>query len=130
MNHFSDKIHPKYLFLIDGLGALISAFMLGVPLVYFEQHFGMPRNILYGLAFIPCVFAAYSLFCYWRLPANWRPYLRGIAILNLLYCGLTATCMVLMYSKLTVWGLAYFCGEIVIVVALAWVELKRTVHPK
>ncbi len=123
-----DKISPKYLFLIDGLGALLSAFMLGVPLVYFEEHFGMPRNILYGLAFIPCVFAVYSLFCYGRLPANWRPYLRGIAILNLLYCCLTATCMVLMYSKLTLLGLLYFGGEIIIVVALALIELRVAKH--
>ena len=51
-----NKINPKKLFLIDSLGALISAVMLGLVLTRFEHIFGMPQNVLYFLSFIACTF--------------------------------------------------------------------------
>ena len=59
--------NPKKLFLIDGLGALVSAFFLGVVLVRLESFFGIPPFILYFLAFLPCLFAAYDFFCYLKV---------------------------------------------------------------
>ncbi|AQG79762.1 hypothetical protein [Spirosoma montaniterrae] len=59
---------------------------------------------------------------------SWKPYLRLIAIANLLYCGLTAGLMIYFYQRLTVWGLAYFVAEIIVVAGLALVELKTAVN--
>ena len=117
-------ITPKNLFLIDGLGALLSAFLLGVVLVKLQSLIGMPTNQLYFLAAIPCFFALYDLICYFGVGENWRPYLKGIAIANLLYCVLSIGLLIFHFPKLTGLGVAYFVIEILIVVAIAWWELK------
>ncbi len=119
--------NSKQLFLIDGLGALLSAFMIGIVLATFEPVFGVPQPVTNVLAIIPVVFAIYSLGCYWLLRKNWQQYLRLIAIANLLYCCLTAGLVIYHYQSLTLWGLLYFIGEIVVVVTLAGVELKTAV---
>jgi phosphatidylserine synthase len=123
--NFINKIQPKQLFLIDGLGALVSAIMLGIVLVMFESHFGMPKNILYWLAGLAAVFAVYSLTNYFRFGENWRLFLRIIAIVNLLYCALTAVLVVQHVQELSILGIAYFIGEMIIVITLAMIELKK-----
>ena len=123
-----NQINPKQLFLIDSLGALVSAFMLGVVLVQFENT-GMPKNILYLLSFIPCVFAIYSFSCFLIMPKNWRFLLKVIAIANLLYCCLTLILMINLYQNLTVLGFIYFICEIIVVIILVIVELKIASQP-
>ncbi|MCO6487363.1 MAG: hypothetical protein J5I98_03045 [Phaeodactylibacter sp.] len=115
---------PRKLFLIDGLGALLSAFLLGVVLVWWEPVFGMPPKVLYPLAAIAGVFAVYSLSCCFFLTQNRRPFLRGIAVANLLYCCLTLGLVFYFYPQLTALGVAYFLVEITVVLILAGVELK------
>ncbi|MEL6140721.1 MAG: hypothetical protein AAFU67_03805, partial [Bacteroidota bacterium] len=46
--------HPKQLFLIDGLGATLTAICLGVVLTRLESLFGMPRTILIPLSLVAC----------------------------------------------------------------------------
>ena len=116
--------NPKTLFLIDSLGAFLSAFLLGVILTHFESTFGMPRSVLYFLAALACLFAIYSFWNYARFKENWRPYLHGIAIANLLYCGLTAALVIYFRQELTQWGLTYFLLEMVVIVCLVVIELK------
>ena len=96
-----DKItsNPKKLFLIDSLGAVLTAFFLGVILVRFEDSFGMPITILYYLSSIACVYAIYSISCYILLGNNWRPYLKAIAIANLLYCCTTIVLVFYFYQN-------------------------------
>ena len=114
----------KKLFLIDGLGAIISAFMLGIVLVNFENVFGMPKNILYLLSIIPCFFAVYSFYCYFKSLNNWRFYLKTIAIANLLYCLLTISLVIHLYEKPTFLGLIYFILELIVIGVLIIIELK------
>lgn len=118
------KINPKYLFLIDSLGALLSAFLLGVVLVKFESVFGVSASVLYVLALIACCFAIYSFLCFLLLKQNWRPFLRLIAIANLLYCALTFTWILSLREGVTGLGFTYFILEIIIVVTLAIIELR------
>ncbi|MEM1357945.1 MAG: hypothetical protein AAGF89_07095 [Bacteroidota bacterium] len=115
---------PRQLFLIDGIGALVSAFSLGVVLVYFEAVFGMPRKLLIPLALTAVLFALYSLTCYWKKPGNWQPFLRFIAIVNLLYCGVTICLVLQQYQNLTGLGITYFILELAIVIPLALFEWK------
>jgi hypothetical protein len=117
-------VSPKKLFLVDSLGALLTAMMLGVVLVRFESVFGMPKQVLYPLSLIGCLFSIYSLACFLRFPHNWRPYLKAIAMANLAYCGLSMALVVYYFQKLSVLGLSYFLLEIVVVVLLAVIELK------
>ena len=114
----------KILFIIDGLGALLSAFLLGVVLVQLENLFGMPKETLYFLAFLPCLFALYDLICYLKVKQNELFFLKGIAIANLLYCCLSILFVKQHYAQLSKLGLAYFTLELVVVVALGSIQLK------
>jgi len=53
----------RRLFLIDGIGALVSAVMLGLVLTVWAPVFGMPRRVLIPLALVAAGFAIYSLTC-------------------------------------------------------------------
>ncbi|MCP4446502.1 MAG: hypothetical protein GY811_14320 [Myxococcales bacterium] len=122
-------ITPRRLFLLDGLGALLSAFLLGVVLVHFESTFGMPSQTLHGLAAIAGVFCLYSLTCSLLNIEQWRGGLRLIASANLLYCCLTLGAMLYLHQDLSLLGFAYFAGEIAVVVALATLELRTASRP-
>ena len=117
-------LKPRAMFLIDGFGALTSAFLLGVILTKFESTFGMPLKALYFLALLPCIFAIYDFSCYWQIIKNWRPFLKTIAIANLLYCGISIGFVVHHYEELTTLGLVYFLLELAIVIMLASIEFK------
>lgn len=113
----------RILFLIDGLGALVTATFLAAILAQFESTFGMPSDVLYVLAAIALVFAVYSLTCYYKSPETWARFLRGIAAANLFYCMLTVALMTWFRKDITWIGVAYFVGEIVIIAGLAIYEL-------
>ena len=115
---------PKLVFLLDCLGALLSAFLLGVALPSFQPIFGMPRQILYSLAALAGLFAIYSFWNYRWFKENWRPYLRGIAIVNLLYCCLTAALVIYFREELTKLGLLYFLLEMVVIMVVVILEFK------
>lgn len=119
------RISAKLLFLIDGLGAITTALLLSQLLARFEPLFGMPRPVLFVLAGIAACFAVYSLLCYFLLTADFRPFLKGIAIANTSYCVATMGLMLFHFSALTWLGIAYFVGEIAVVLALAYVEYQK-----
>ena len=117
-------LNPKKLFLIDGLGAILSAFSLGIVLVRFEHYVGMPQNVLYFLSIAACFFAVYSFFCYFRTPKNWQPFLKAIAIVNFIYCCLTISLVFYFRDQLTHLGLIYFLFEVFVIIGLVGIELK------
>jgi len=117
-------LNPKKLFLIDSLGGLLSAFLLGAVLASFETTFGMPQKVLYFLSFIACVYAIYSFLSYWQIKENWRLYMRIIVIANMIYCLLTIGLVIYYYQELTKLGVIYFLLEIVVIISLVIIELK------
>lgn len=117
-------LSPKILFLIDGLGALLSAFLLGIVLANLEPTFGMPVKILYFLSALACLFALYSFWNFWKFKETWKPYLRVIATVNLMYCLLTASLVIYFRQELTTWGWLYFLLEMVVIIGLVVVEFK------
>lgn len=117
-------LNPQKLFLIDGLGALLTAFLIGVVLRMFVNTFGMPSKFLTILSVLACIFAVYSMCCYSLVGKKWRIFLRIIAIANLLYCLLTASLVVLLYQQLTILGVIYFVVEIFIIIAIVYFELS------
>lgn len=119
---------PKKLFLLDSLGGLLSAIMLGLVLTSMETAFGMPRKVLYPLAFIACAFSLYSFLCFWRFPEQWRPYLRLIAVANLSYGCLTLGLVMYWHQQLTPLGLLYFVLEMLVVTGLAVYEWRVAGH--
>lgn len=118
------KLLPKTIFLIDGMGALVSAVLLGLVLTRLETFFGLPKHVLYLLSGIALLLAVYSLSNAFMQPANPSIRLKLIAVANLLYCLLTVVLLLIYYPQLTVYDLLYFMGELLIIVSLAAFELK------
>ncbi len=118
------NIKPKTIFLIDGLGAILSAFLLGVVLIHYQELIGMPEKVLYFLAFIPCLFIIYSFSCFFFLRDNWRSFLKYIALANFLYCILSIAMMMVHRDSLTTLGYTYFVIEIIVVLIVVGVEYQ------
>lgn len=121
-----DRFHwnPKTLFLIDGSGAILSAFLLGVVLVKFESIFGIPVPSLYFLAILPGAFAIYDLSCYTVVKDNIGLFLKAIAYMNIFYGCISFGLALYHVNKLTYLGWTYILLEILIVMVLANLELK------
>lgn len=124
-NHLIERVktHPRQLFLVDGAGALLSAFMLGVVLVAFQSYVGIPVSTLYVLAAVPVAFAIFDLVSYFQGAHRSGLLLRTIAVLNLLYCCLSLGFAYHHSVTVTLLGWVYILGEVAIVAALAFFEL-------
>lgn len=116
--------NPYFIFLIDGMGACITALSLIFILPNLPAVFNMPTNILYLLGTIALVFSAYSLgnFIAKRNKINLR--IRIIAIANLTYCLFSVVIVIQLFSRLTSLDIVYFVSEILIVITLAIFELR------
>ncbi|RXK58045.1 hypothetical protein ESA94_18705 [Lacibacter luteus] len=118
------KLKTQIIFLIDGIGALVSAILLGLVLTRFTTFFGMPTNVLYVLSAIALLLSVYSFTNAVNKTVNPAFRLRIIAIANLLYCFLTFVLVFLFFQEITVYGLLYFIGEMILILLLAYFELK------
>jgi hypothetical protein len=125
-NQWIDNIskNPKFLFLIDGLGALLSAFLYYIVLSNLIAVFGIPKHALNLFCFLALGYAVFSLSTYFRNVDNWRPYMKIIALANLFHCVLTVIFLIYYNESITGIGLLYFVVEIIIVATLAVYELK------
>jgi hypothetical protein len=119
-----DALKPRTLFLIDGLGAVLTAGLLAGVLANLEALFGVSASQLYALAAIAGLFAVYSMTCYFSNPRNWRPFLKAIASANIVYCCFTLVLVFFFSQETTALGKAYFVGEGVIVGCLSYLELR------
>ncbi|MCG6153778.1 hypothetical protein [Leptospira bandrabouensis] len=120
------KNNPKYIFLIDGLGAILSGVLLFLVLPLYVDLLGMPMETLYTLSILPFVYAVYSLLCCILNPFQWKFYLRVIAIANFFYCTFTMFYLVMNLEKTSVICEIYFVLEMIVVVSLASFEWKLT----
>lgn len=118
------ELNPKKLFLIDGIGAILSAFLLGIVLVKLERFFEIPASTLYLLAVLPICFALYDGYCYRKGNDKIAQSLKTIAVMNLLYCCLSFGFMVYHFEILTNLGCVYLLIEILIVLLLSALEIK------
>lgn len=130
MQQFFNKLtlNPKKLFLVDGSGALLTAFFLFAILRTFNEYFGMPKPILDILSIIALAFSVYSFCCYFLVKNNWQPFLRAISIANLLYCCLTTGLVIYNYPRLTILGVSYFVIEIILVCGLVFLEIAALIR--
>lgn len=113
---------PKKLFLIDGIGALLSAFLSGFVWVYLQHHIGLPVSTLYALAIIALFYALYDLVCYSRNKGV--DFIRGIALLNMVYCGLLLVLGIQHSQSLTYFGWGIVITECSVVALLVYVEFS------
>jgi len=121
-NQFVKK--PKTLFLMDSIGAFLTALILFAVLRNFNHYFGMPKTILTLLLAIAVCLCMYSAACFLLLKEKWPLYIRIISFANLLYCVLTVILLFIYYEQLTALGLIYFLGETAIILLLVYIELR------
>ncbi len=114
---------PKQLFLMDGLGAVLAAFGAGCILASFETYFGMPKSVLYPFTAIACLYALYSLSCYFRLKQNWKPYLLAIIIANIVLLAGIIGFVSYHAQSLTSLGWTYYTLEIIVTIAVIVIEI-------
>jgi hypothetical protein len=122
INHLSEK--PKILFLIDSVGAFLTAFFLFVVMRSLNVYFGMPKIVLTYLSAIAGFFCIYSFSCFLFLKERWTLFIKIIAVANFLYCFVTLGLLIKYYSFLTILGTTYFLTEIIVIALLGFVELK------
>lgn len=116
--------HPKKVFLLDAGGAILSAFLLGVVLVEWSYLVGIPKETLYLLAALPCLFVLYDLYAF-RLKTEMLPsYLKGIVFMNVSYCLLSVGMACYHWNSITFLGWTYLLIEILIILALSRFEWK------
>ena len=116
--------NPRLVFLYDGLGALLSATLYGVVLVYFESYIVMSPILLYILAAIACIYACYSFACFFVNPENWRKAVKVIANANITHCLIVGGFVYDSFEDLTNLGLAYFIVDVLVIFCIAIIELK------
>lgn len=112
---------PSRLFLVDGLGACLSATCLALAGAFLSDTFGLPQQTLVVLAAFAIVPAVFSLTCSRWFPR--RPLLRAIVVLNVCYCVLTVVLAVRDRATLTALGAGYFVAEIAVIAYLVRLEL-------
>ena len=122
LNQVTNK--PKQIFLLDSMGALLTASILFSIAIAFPTFLGMPAHILFMLAAIAFTFAVYSFRCFYFISTNWRRYLMAIMIANATYVVATGGLVYHFYNSITLWGLFYFIAEIVVILLLLVLEYK------
>lgn len=117
----------KSLFLVDALGALFTACMVGMVLPKFAYLIGMSERILLVLSIVALFFSVYSFGCYWRKTTDWR-FLASIAAANIVYCIATLSIVAWQFEQLTLLGIGYFLGEATLIIILVVYECKAVLQ--
>ena len=121
--HKTIQNKPKILFLIDGIGALISTLLLGIVLVQFQEYIGIPTVTLYILASLPLIFIGFDCYNYLKTNISFKS-LKAIAYINLLYCIVSVIFACTHINTITYLGWLYLITEITILIILALLQLK------
>ena len=119
---------PRRLFLLDSFGAALTSLSLIIILRFYNDYFGMPASILSYLITVGLIFFSYSTTCFLLLKKNWASFIRLIGLGNLLYSSFSLVLIYYYFNKLTPLGVVYFFLEAIIVVVLAFIELKVANH--
>lgn len=119
-----DRISSAYVFLIDGLGALLTAVSIHLLATFFLDWVGLPAEVLRILTLVVLMMAVYSFFCHLIVKGNKRKWLLVIIVANLLYVLATAVLLIIYHDRLKLPGLIYFLSEFVVVFVLVRWEAK------
>ncbi|MGB4772050.1 MAG: hypothetical protein WBP58_11345 [Chitinophagaceae bacterium] len=123
-NKLLSSLSPDLVFLVDGLGALLTAGSIYLLARFFINWVGLPYEVLHILAMVALGMAAYSLSCHFFLKGNKRNWLNVIILANLLYVLATAVLILIYYDRIKLPGLIYFLSEFAVVLVLVRWERK------
>lgn len=130
INSFVKK--PNALFLVDSIGAFISAFCLLIISRYYSDYIGINHSTFQLLAILPIVFGIYSACCFLFVKRCFKPFIQIIALANLIYCLITLILLGTLFAEITILGLSYFVVELMIIALIISIEYKvsRNIIPK
>jgi hypothetical protein len=117
------SLNARKMLLLDAWGAGITVLLLAAIVEPFQEHFGMPLVVLRLFSIIACVYMIYSLMSHYFGNQKHTQLLKIIAFLNTLYGCLIAFFIVRYFEKLTLLGMIYFAGEIILIMGLVALEL-------
>ena len=115
---------PKNIFLLDGFGALLTTLLIFFVLRTFNDFFGLRKSTLEYLAALALVFSIYSVSCFFLVSNHWKSFLKIICTANILYCVLTIGILFYHYQNISIFGIAYFLGEIIVIAGIVFLEIK------
>jgi hypothetical protein len=115
------KLDKKNIFLIDGLGATLSAASTGLLLPLLYQWTGVPLHVSFPLAFLGLLFAAYSVSCFWFAKQPGPTLLIAIMGANLFYC-VVSIAIIFSFDGIKDWGRAFLFAEVLAVASVIGLE--------
>lgn len=117
---------PKILFLLDGVGAFVSALFLAFILPAIQDKIGLSREHLLYLATFAGFLLLIDVYRFMAANDKWEKRIRLVIMLNLIYCAVSVVVVGLSYQTITALGLIYFAGEIFVILLL--VRFERSVY--
>ncbi len=117
------KLNLKNIFVIDGVGSLLSSVLTGLVLPLLSNLVGLPVSVLHGLGFLALTFSAYSLGCFFFVKNHKLWMLTLIVVANLFYCAISIRLMVTS-EQITDLGTAVLIAEILAILGVVALELK------
>ena len=118
------SLNAKKLLLLDAFGAGITVLLLALIVEPFQERFGMPMVVLRFFSIIACIYTIYSLMSHYFGNQKHEILLKIIAFANIFYGCLIAFFVVRYFEKLTLLGMIYFSGEILLILSLVALELQ------
>jgi hypothetical protein len=118
------NITPRKLFLVDGIGALVTAISTGFLLPWCMPSVGVPLSVLKALAGVALLFPTFSLLSFYFFNLRWAKYLAMVAVANMVYCLVTLSVLFYFRESATAWALVYFLAEALVVAVLATHEWR------
>lgn len=116
-------LNDRNIFLLDGIGAILSACFTGLILIRYSLFLGINISLLQSLALLPAAYAIYSLSCYFFI-AKTKPWmLLTIMGANLFYC-LISLSLILFRDRITWRGKLLLAAEIVVVLLVVLIEFN------
>jgi phosphatidylserine synthase len=114
----------RFVFLIDGLGALLTALCTFLLMQYFRDKVGLPYEVLRILTLTAVAFAAYSLTCHIVFKGPQKTFLHIIMVANVVYAIITLVLLLIYKDRVQPLGLIYFIGEVLIITGLVFWEFR------
>lgn len=116
-------LNDRNIFLLDGIGAILSACFTGLILIRYSLFLGINISTLQSLALIPTAYAVYSLSCYFFVSKTKPWMLITIICGNLIYC-LISLGIILLRDRITWRGKLLLAAEIIIVLLVVLIEFN------
>lgn len=115
------KLDNKNIFLVDGVGATLSALSTGLLLPLLYQWTGVPIQVSMPLALMGLLFAACSVSCFWLAKQPGPALLIAIMAANMFYC-VVSIAIIVSLDGIKDWGRAFLFAEVLAVASVISLE--------